>query len=168
MKNAVMLAVGVATALAVYAAETVGKPLSAVAVPLGEVTVPIESVTLSFKNEELAAAAQSIELPEAERLAAMAKISDQDVVFRLLFKPGRDTNVAVRIAALNSLADMDVVRYMAIKSSCPLVSKAAHDRLAAVYSSGCERTEEECRPAMRVYAKRMRAQGNSVPRHIQK
>ena len=159
--------VGFAATLAAFAAKPVGEPLASVTVPLESVTVPLESVTVNETSVRAAISpmppspsqwadmARSEKLSEGERLAALAKVQDQDVLFRLMFKPGCDTNLAVRVAAMKSMAEMDVIRFMA--ANCPdrRVCEAAHERLEAIYGKNCSRQPEQCMAIVRAYAKRM-------------
>ena len=130
--------------------------------------LPIESVTVTEASiqatvspmpqsqRQLAETARSTKASEEERLAALAKVQDQDVLFQLIFKPGSDTNLAVRVAALNSLSELDVVRYLEAKCSDRRVCEAARGRLDAVYGGNRDRKAEQCMPTFRAYAQRMR------------
>ncbi|MGN0846371.1 MAG: hypothetical protein ACI4RA_03190 [Kiritimatiellia bacterium] len=92
-------------------------PLDAVAIPLESVTVSLESVTVNEASirtaispmppspSQLADVARSVQLPKGERLAALAKVQDQDVLFYLMFKLDCDTNLAVRVAAMASMVE---------------------------------------------------------------
>ena len=168
MSKICILIAGSAVVSAAFAAETVVRPLSAVTTPLESVTVPIESVTVTEASiqatvspmpqsqRQLAETARSTKASEEERLAALAKVQDQDVLFQLIFKPGCDTNLAVRVAALNSLSELDVVRYLEAKCSDRRVCEVARERLDAVYGGTRDRKVEQCMPTFRAYAQRMR------------
>ena len=168
MSKICILIAGSAVVSAALAAEIVGRPVSAVTTPLESVTVPIESVTVTEASvqatvspmpqsqRQLAETARSTKASEEERLAALAKVQDQDVLFQLIFKPGSDTNLAVRVAALNSLSELDVVRYLEAKCSDRRVCEAARGRLDAVYGGNRDRKAEQCMPTFRAYAQRMR------------
>ena len=163
-----ILIAGSAVVSAAFAVETVGKPASAVTVPLESVTASIESVTVSEESvqasispvpqsqSQLADNARSVKASEEERLAALSKVQDQDELFRLVIKPGSDTNLAVRVTALKSLVELDVIRY--IEAKCPdrRVCDAAKERLDAVYGENRNREVEQCKPTFRSYALRMR------------
>ncbi len=162
------LIIGSAVVSAVCAVEPVGRPVSAVTVPLESVTAPIESVTVSEASvratvspepqsqNQLADIASSVKASEEERLAALAKVQDQDVLFRLVFKPGSDTNLAIRVTALKSLAELDVIRYMEAKCPDRRVREAAQERLDAVFGENRDRQAEQCKTTFRSYAQRMR------------
>ena len=167
MSKLCILIAGFAATLAAFSAKPVGVPLAAVAVPSESVTVPLESVTVNETSVRAAISpmppspsqwadmARSEKLSESERLAALANVQDQDALFRLMFKPGCDTNLAVRVAAMNAMAEIDVIRFM--EANCPdrRVSEAAHERIAAIYGDKCSRQPEQCKETMRTYAKRM-------------
>ena len=169
MSKICVLIVGSAVVSAAFAAETVGKPASAVTAPLESVTVPLESVTVTEASiratvspmpqsqNQLAETARSNKASEEERLAALAKVQDQDILFRLIFKPGCDTNLAIRVAALKSLAELDVIRFMEAKCPDQRVREAACERLDAVYGKNRDRKVEQCKPTFRAYAQRMRS-----------
>lgn len=168
MSKISILIVGSAVVSAAFAVEPVCRPASAVTVPLESVTASIESVTVNEASvrasispippsqNQLADAARSAKASVEERLAALAKVQDQDVLFRLVFKPGSDTNSAIRVTALKSLAELDVIRYMEVKCSDCRIREAAKERLDAVYGENRDRQVEQCEPTFRSYARRMR------------
>ena len=168
MNRAHVLIVVSAVVSAAFAVEPVGKPVSAVTASLESVTASIESVTVSEASVravvspapqsqcQLAEAVRSVRASEDERLEALAKVLDQDVLFRLVFKPGSDTNLAVRVTALKSLAELDLVRFIEAKCSDQRVCEAAQERLDAVYGENHNRQVEQCEPTFRSYAQRMR------------
>jgi len=163
-----VLIAGFAAALSASAAKPVGKPVAAVTLPLESVTASLASVTVSETSvsaavsamppstDQLAETVRSAEIPESDRLAALAKVPDQDAIFRLMFKPGCDTNVAVRVAALKSMVEMDVVRYMETNCADQRVCKAARERIESVYGKNCNRRAEQCKQTVRAYVRRMR------------
>ena len=168
MSRICILIAGSVVVSAAFAVEPVGRPVSAVTAPLESVTVSKESVTadeasvratispMPQSQSQLADVARSVEVSEKERLEALAKVQDQDVLFRLMFKPGSDTNLAIRVTALKSLAELDVVRYMEAKCPDRRVREAAQERLDAVYGENRNRQVEQCKPTFRSYAQRMR------------
>lgn len=84
----------------------------------------------------------------------LADIVDQDAFFQLMIKPGSDTNLAVRVAALQNIAEMDVVCF--ILGKCPPeshVAAAARERLSSVYGAVQGRRVEQCADTVRAYAR---------------
>ena len=166
MRRAAVLFAGLSAACAVLFAEPAGRPIASVTVPLASVTVPLDAVTVDEaavrtavspappSQMQLVEKAQSTALSEAERVATVADIRDQDAFFRLMIKPGGDTNLAVRVAALQSIAEMDVVCFMMEKSPDSRVAEAAKERILSVYGTESNRRTEQCIDTMRSYAKR--------------
>ena len=160
MRTLFALAVGLAALCPVLVAGPAGVPAASVAVPLESVTVDEMAIRASvsaapLSQEELLRRAQSADFSEAERLASLDKIQDQDAIFRLIFKPGSDTNLAVRVAAVWSIAELDVLWYL--KTKCPdeRVSAVASTRLAASGVADSVRDPEQCKQTVRAYVRRM-------------
>ena len=127
---------------------------------LDELNLPFDAhaklETLTASQMQLVEKARSTDISESERVATVAGISDQDAFFHLMLKPGSDTNLAVRVAALQSIAEMDVVRFMMEKAPDSRVAAAAKERISSVYGEKCNRSAEQCADTMRSYAKRFR------------
>ena len=168
MRRAIVLLAGLSAAYAAVSAEPVGRPVASVTVPLDSVTVTFDAVTVDESavratvspappsQMQLVEKARSTDISESERVATVAGISDQDAFFHLMLKPGSDTNLAVRVAALQSIAEMDVVRFMMEKAPDSRVAAAAKERISSVYGEKCNRSAEQCADTMRSYAKRFR------------
>ena len=160
MRTLFALAAGLAALCPVLVAGPAGVSAASVTVPLESVTVDEMAIRASvsaapLSQEELLRRAQSAEFSETERLASLDQIQDQDAIFRLIFKPGSDTNLAVRVAAVWSIAELDVLWYL--KTKCPdeRVSAAASTRLAASGVADSVRDPEQCKRAVRAYVRRM-------------
>ena len=167
MRTRFALFAGLAALCPVLVAGPAGVPAASVTVPLESVTVDETAIRASISpappsQGELLRKAQSADLPEAERLASLDQIQDQDAIFQLIFKPGSDTNLAVRVAAVWSLAELDILSYL--KTKCPdeRVSSAASARLAASGVAGSVRDPEQCKQTVRAYARRMYGHLRSV------
>ena len=144
--------------LASSAVEPVGVPVSAV-------TVPIESVTVVAKPLDVYRPQSQVELTEQvrtgmseeSRVKALDAIQDQDEIFRLIFKPGEDKNVSVRVAAIDLIAEIDIVKVIAAKCQIPAVRDAAKKRLETIYATELDRVMVDTSPVVNAYAKRLRA-----------
>ena len=161
MRTRFALAAGLAALCPVLVAGPAGVPAASVTVPLESVTVEEKAIRASVSpappsQGDLFRRAQSARLSEAERLASLDRIQDQDAIFRLIFKPGSDTNLAVRVAAVWSVAELDILWYLKAKCRDERVSAAASTRLAASGVADSVRDPEQCKQTVRAYARRMR------------
>lgn len=127
----------------VWGAEAVVVNLDDVVVPASAVTARLDSLTVSEAAITVSAESEKIRRDlidqvrhgktEAERLAALAHVWNQDDVLYLFFKPGEDGNANVRIAAINRLMDVSVLKVLAEKVTIPDIAKAISNRLDQVY-----------------------------------
>lgn len=150
------------------ASESVGVRASDIAVPVSAVTVPLSAVTVSEASvaglsdsaaarRELIAAVRG-EGPEDQRLMALAQVWDQDDVFFLFFKPGEDRNPTVRVAAVNRLAEIDVLKAIGEKTGIPAVSQAIAQRLVGIYPDSRDRELPDGSSVAAQYVRRMKTQ----------
>lgn len=142
-------------------ADAVTVPLSAVTVPLAAVTVSAASITRQSDScaqyQELVESVRKTDADETSRLAAMEQIIYQDDIFYLFFKPGEDRNIHVRVAAIQKLAEVDVLKALGKKMNVPEVSKAIEERLAAVYAASSDRESPEDSAVVAQYTQRLKA-----------
>jgi len=160
MRTQFALLAGLAVLCPALVAGPVGVPAASVTIPLESATVDESAIRASVSpaspsQGDLLRKAQSTDLSETERLASLDQIQDQDAIFQLIFKPGSDTNLAVRIAAVWSLAELDVLWYLKAKCQDERVSAAASARLVASGVAGSVRNLEQCKRTVRAYARRM-------------
>lgn len=131
------------------ASESVGVRVADIAIPVSAVTVPLAAVTVSEASvvgrsdsvamrRELIAAVRG-EGSEDQRLMALAQVWDQDDIFFLFFKPGEDRNPNIRVAAVNRLAEIDVLKAVGEKTGIPEVSQAIAQRLEGIYPDSRDR-----------------------------
>ena len=90
-------------------------------------------------------------------MAALDGIQDQEEMFRLIFKPGEDKNVAIRVAAIDLIAEIDIVKAIAAKCQIQAVRDAANRRLEAIYATESDRMMGGVSPVVNAYAKRLHA-----------
>lgn len=145
-----------------------------VGVSADKLTVPIESVTVSEasvtasesdllrSSDEDAVRKRLISIirgkrPESERLAAFNRLWDQDDIFYLFFKPGEDRNVAVRVAAVNRLAEADLLRMIGERTNIPEVTEAIKNRINALYADDRDRRESGNSTVSLCYISRLRS-----------
>ena len=144
--------------LASSAAEPVGMPISAVTVPIESVTVAAQPLVVHRPQTQVELAEQVRTGSSQEvRVAALGAIQDQEEMFRMIFKPGEDKNVAIRVAAIDLIAEIDIVKVIAAKCQIQDVRDAANRRLAAIYATESDRTMVDASPVVSAYAKRLRA-----------
>lgn len=165
MRMRFVLFAGIAAACPALVAGLVGKPASAVTVPLESVTVDEAAIRATISpappsQMDLLKKVRSTELPEAKRLAALAQIQDQDAIFQLIFKPGSDTNQSVRVAAVQAIADHDILWFLKTMCRDERVSAVAAARLAASGPPGNARDPEQCKRTVQAYVQRMRGHHN--------
>ena len=95
-------------------------------------------------------------MTEAERVDAFNRILDQELVFKLFFKPGEDGNIAIRKLALSKLVEVEPVRAIADKIKEQELREFAIARLKSIYISESDlKPISESRLAS-LYVKRMR------------
>jgi hypothetical protein len=149
---------------------------SQVGVSIAEIALPIESVVVSQKaitvaekeisraipdampltQQDFYARVGGVLMTEAERVDAFNRIIDQELVFKLFFKPGEDSNVAIRKLALSKLVEVELVRAIADKIKKQELREFAIARLKSIYISESDlKTITESRLAS-LYVKRMR------------
>ena len=165
MKRIAILAVGIAT-LTASGVEPVGVKVDLIAKPASAVTVPIESVTVSeadilrtaydkvVTRQDLIAIVRG-NGSEENRLRALNQIWDQDDVFLLFFKPGEDRNVAIRTAAIDRLAEIDVMKVLAKKSQIHEVCEVADLKLKNAFPGGRKEDIEEIPAVVGQYVQRL-------------
>ena len=95
-------------------------------------------------------------MTEAERVDAFNRILDQELVFKLFFKLGEDSNVAIRKLALSKLAEVELVRAIADKIEVPELREFAIARLKSIYISECDLKPISESRLTSLYVKRMR------------
>ena len=93
---------------------------------------------------------------EDERIAALDGILDQELIFKLFFKPGEDCNVAIRKSVLFRIAEVELVKVVADKIKVQELRAAAMARIKSIYAN-----ERDFKPnfesqVARLYAQRMR------------
>lgn len=154
--------------VALYGATPVG-------ISVAEITVPIESVTVSQKTVTVAEKDISRKIPdvmpptqqefyakvrgmvtESERINAFNGIQDQEMIFKLFFKPGEDSNIAIRKLALNKLAEVEVVKVIADKIKLQELHDEAMVRIKSIYANECDYKPIPGSQVAMLYAKRMR------------
>lgn len=163
------MAIGLSV-LAAAGVSPAGVGIDSVAVPIGQVAIPVDkavvslaSVTRCAKSDpvpslaDLVARVRDVRLTESERLAALEKIRDQDAIFYLFFKPGEDRNLAVRVAAVNRISEVDVLKALGEKTPIPEIRKAASSRLETVYADRRDRAYVRRSAVVQAYLERMRS-----------
>lgn len=157
MKGGILSGVLLLT-LASSAVEPTGMPISAVTVPLESVTVTARPLVVHRLQTQVELAEQvRTGLSGESRVGALGDIQDQEEIFRLIFKPGEDKNEAVRVAAIELIAEIDIVKAIAAKCQVQSVRDAANRRLESVYAAEADRTMTGTSPVVSAYAKRLRA-----------
>jgi hypothetical protein len=129
-------------------ASQVGVSIAEIALPIESVVVSQKAITVSEKEisraipdampltqQDLYARVRGVMRPEAERVDAFNMILDQELVFKLFFKPGEDSNVAIRKLALSKLVEVELVRAIADKIEVPELRESAIARLKSIYVS---------------------------------
>ena len=94
-------------------ASQVGVSIAEIALPIESVVVSQKAITVSEKEiaraipdampltqQDFYARVRGVLMPEAERVDAFNRILDQELVFKLFFKPGEDSNIAIRKLAI--------------------------------------------------------------------
>ena len=92
----------------------------------------------------------------AEHVDAFNRILDQELVFKLFFKPGEDSNVAIRKLALSKLVEVELVRAIADKIKEQELREFAIARLKSIYISECDLKPISESRLTSLYVKRMR------------
>ena len=178
-KSLTALVAAVASASAMAAAGVVGLPLDAVTVPIEKVTVAESQVrapsyaercqtALNGKTEDERLAAIDYvydgetlvkvirtDKSAAVRRAAFAKLVEDDLIFRMIFKPGVSGGVAdVRLDAVESVAEVEVAKWLVARCSDAKVKQAASSRLSKVFATEKDRTADAQHPVVRSYIQR--------------
>lgn len=141
-------------------ADSITVSLDAVTMPVANVTVPESSVAYSADDSARrrnAIAFIRSAVSESERLKKMADLWNQDDIFYLLFKPGEDTNTAVRVAAVNGLAEIEILKAFVGKIKIREIEEAVTNRLNTIYVDGRKGRSTEISPIVRQYARRLRS-----------
>jgi len=86
------------------------------------------------------------------RLAAFDRIVDGDAIFRMIFKPGEKSTGDVRLAAINAVAEIEVVRVVSEKSTDIKAKNVASSRLSSVYAADSDRGLPFVHPSVRAAA----------------
>ena len=173
------LVAAVACVSAMAATQGVGVPLDAVTVPIEKVTVTESQVRAPSYAERCQAALNG--KTEAERLAAVdyvcdgetlvkvirtdksaavrkaafAKLVEDDLIFRMIFKPGVNGGVAdVRLEAIEGVAEVEVAKWLAARCSDAKVKQAASSRLSKAFAAEKDRTADGQHPVVRSYIRR--------------
>ena len=66
------------------------------------------------------------------------------------------SSVAVRAAAIDRIAEVDLVKAIAAKCQVPAVRAAAKKRLESIYATELDREMADVSPVVNAYAKRLR------------
>lgn len=180
-KSLIALVAAVACVSAMAATQGVGVPLDAVTVPIEKVTVTESQVRAPSYAERCQAALNG--KTEAERLAAVdyvcdgetlvkvirtdksaavrkaafAKLVEDDLIFRMIFKPGVNGGVAdVRLEAIEGVAEVEVAKWLAAArcSDANKVKQAASSRLSKAFAAEKDRTADGQHPVVRSYIRR--------------
>ena len=154
--------------VALYGATPVGISVAEITVPIESVTVSQKTVTVAEKDisrkipdvmpptqQELYAKVRSM-VTESERINAFNGIQDQEMIFKLFFKPGEDSNIAIRKLALNKLAEVEVVKVIADKIKLQELHDAAMARIKSIYANECDFKPILESQVARLYAQRLR------------
>lgn len=108
-------------------------------------------------GKELLERVRNTNAPLAQRLAAMEQICNQDDIFYLFFKPGEDRNLQIRIAAVQKLTEVDILKILDKKVEIPELKKAIEERLAAVYADEKDRKSPSDATVPVNYARRLKS-----------
>lgn len=150
-----------------YGAPQVGIPIAEITVPTESVTVLSKAITVTEREitrsipdviliqQELFADVRNLNLGD-KRFAAFNEILDQELIFKLFFKPGEDCNIAIRKLALFRMAEVELVKVIADKIKVPELQEAAMARIKSIYADerDFKPNSESC--VARLYAQRMR------------
>lgn len=156
-----------ACAVTLCAASQVGTSIAEVTVPTESVTVSQKEITVTEKNitrsvpdilstqKEFFARVRNA-AHEHERLSAFNEILDQELVFKLFFKPGEDRNIAIRKLALKNLAEIEVIKVIAEKIKVQELRDEAITRIKSIYADERDFKPISGSQVARLYAQRMR------------
>jgi hypothetical protein len=153
--------------VALYGAAPIGLSIAEITVPVESVTVSQKTITVAEKDitrripdvvptqQELFVRVRSM-APENGRIDAFKGIQDQEMIFKLFFKPGEDSNIAIRKLALSKLAEVEIVKVIAEKVKMQELHDAAMTRIKSIYANERDfKPIPESQVAM-LYAQRMR------------
>jgi hypothetical protein len=145
-----------------------------VGVPIAEITVPTESVTVlpiqkTVKEKDVSRTIPDVILTQQdlfdcvrnkkdlnERIVALNEILDQELIFKLFFKPGEDCNAKIRKLVLSRMVEVELVKVIAEKIKVQELREAAMARIKSIYANDCEVKPDKESQVARFYVQRMR------------